>query len=112
MSSKLEILYKNNLYALALSLMSSSEDSKAEIHRRYGDYYYDRTDYDSAMTQYLQTLSKLEPSYVIRKFLDAQRIHNLTSYLQALHERGLANGDHTTLLLNCYTKLKVILCFQ
>jgi len=38
--------------------------------------------------------------------LDAQRIHNLTSYLQELHEKGLANAEHTTLLLNCYTKLK------
>jgi len=38
--------------------------------------------------------------------LDAQRIYNLTSYLQDLHSRGLANADHTTLLLNCYTKLK------
>ena len=38
------------------------------------------------------------------QFLDAQRIHNLTTYLQELHSRGLANPDHTTLLLNCYTK--------
>ena len=34
------------------------------------------------------------------------RIHNLTAYLQALHKEGLANEDHTILLLNCYTKLK------
>ena len=40
------------------------------------------------------------------QFLDAQRIHNLTAYLQALHKQSLANEDHTTLLLNCYTKLK------
>lgn len=53
-----------------------------------------------------RTIGKLEPSYVIRKFLDAQRIHNLTAYLQALHRQSLANADHTTLLLNCYTKLK------
>ena len=26
--------------------------------------------------------------------------------IQALHEKGAANTDHTTLLLNCYTKLK------
>jgi hypothetical protein len=63
-------------------------------------------DYDGAIAQYIKTIGKLEPSYVIRKFLDAQRIHNLTSYLQALHEKGLANADHTTLLFNCYTKLK------
>lgn len=40
------------------------------------------------------------------QFLDAQRIHNLVTYLQELHTRGLANADHTTLLLNTYTKLK------
>lgn len=40
------------------------------------------------------------------QFLDAQRIHNLTTYLQELHTKGLANSDHTTLLLNTYTKLK------
>ena len=31
---------------------------------------------------------------------------NLTDYLQELHKLKLANEDHTTLLLNCYTKLK------
>lgn len=40
------------------------------------------------------------------KFLDSQRIVNLTDYLQELHRVKLANEDHTTLLLNCYTKLK------
>ena len=38
--------------------------------------------------------------------MDAQRIHNLVTYLQELHSLGLANTDHTTLLLNTYTKLK------
>lgn len=38
--------------------------------------------------------------------MDAQRIHSLTTYLQELHSLGLANSDHTTLLLNTYTKLK------
>lgn len=47
----------------------------------------------------------MEPSYVIRKFLDSQHIDNLTTYLQALHKNGQATEDHTTLLLNCYTKL-------
>ncbi len=57
------------------------------------------------------------------QFLDAQRINQLTTYLQALHTGGRvscqaryasssravgaqAKGEHTTLLLNCYTKLK------
>lgn len=42
---------------------------------------------------------------MIRKFLDAQRIHN-PGHLQTLHRQSLANADHTTLLLNCYLKLK------
>ena len=40
------------------------------------------------------------------QFLDSQRIHNLVTYLQELHSLGVANSDHTTLLLNTYTKLK------
>lgn len=41
-----------------------------------------------------------------RKFLDTQRIHNLIEYLEELHEHQKATPDHTTLLLNCYAKLK------
>lgn len=40
------------------------------------------------------------------QFLDTQRIHNLISYLEQLHENRKATSDHTTLLLNCYAKLK------
>jgi hypothetical protein len=31
---------------------------------------------------------------------------NLTDYLEELHKMKEANEEHTTLLLNCYTKLK------
>lgn len=109
MQTKLESLFKKNLYPVAINLalyQNYDYDSVIEIFRRYGDHLYEKGDFDGAITQYLRTIGKLEPSYVIRKFLDAQRIHNLTSYLQALHEKNLANADHTTLLLNCYTKLK------
>jgi hypothetical protein len=40
------------------------------------------------------------------QFLDTQRIHNLIEYLEELHEHHKATADHTTLLLNCYAKLK------
>ncbi|KAL6049387.1 Vacuolar protein sorting-associated protein 11 [Balamuthia mandrillaris] len=107
--TKLETLFKRNLYPVAIALAHSQNydyNSIIDIFRKYGDHLYGKGDYDGAIRQYLRTIGRLEPSYVIRKFLDAQRIHNLTSYLQALHEKGLANPDHTTLLLNCYTKLK------
>uniref|UniRef100_A0A4W3J9W8 Vacuolar protein sorting-associated protein 11 homolog n=1 Tax=Callorhinchus milii TaxID=7868 RepID=A0A4W3J9W8_CALMI len=107
--SKLEMLFKKNLFVMAISLAKSQHldnDGLAEIFRQYGDHLYIKGDHDGAIQQYIRTIGKLEPSYVIRKFLDAQRIHNLTAYLQALHCQLLASEDHTTLLLNCYTKLK------
>ncbi|OAC97684.1 hypothetical protein MUCCIDRAFT_154612 [Mucor lusitanicus CBS 277.49] len=107
--TKLEILFKLNLYVLAINLahMQKYDDTSiSEIFKKYGDHLYSKGDYDGSMEQYIRTIGQLEPSYVIRKFLDAQRIYNLTSYLHELHAKGLANADHTTLLLNCYTKLK------
>eukprot|EP01018_Ginkgo_biloba_P031346 Gb_07923 [translate_table: standard] len=109
MESKLDMLFKKNLYTVAINLVQSQQAdaaATAEVLRKYGDHLYGKQDYDEAMAQYIRTIGQLEPSYVIQKFLDAQRIYNLTNYLEKLHEKGLASKDHTTLLLNCYTKLK------
>ncbi|KAK7036583.1 Vacuolar protein sorting-associated protein 11 [Paramarasmius palmivorus] len=108
-SAKLDMLYAKGFYSGALTLARThglDESSVADIHRQYGDYLYTRGEYDASMAQYIKTLGHVKASYVIRKFLDAQRIHNLVTYLQELHAQGLANSDHTTLLLNTYTKLK------
>ena len=64
---------------------------EASIRRCYADHFYAKHDFDSAMAQYRGTIGQLEPSYVIRKFLDAQRIHNLTEYLEDLHEQVFAS---------------------
>nr|GEV68380.1 vacuolar protein-sorting-associated protein 11 homolog [Tanacetum cinerariifolium] len=109
MESKLDMLFKKNLYTVAINLVQSQQAdaaATAEVLRKYGDHLYSKQDFDEAMAQYIHTIGHLEPSYVIQKFLDAQRIHNLTNYLENLHEKGLGSKDHTTLLLNCYTKLK------
>lgn len=109
MESKLDMLFKKNLYTVAINLVQSQQadaTATAEVLRKYGDHLYSKQDFDEAMAQYIHTIGHLEPSYVIQKFLDAQRIHNLTNYLENLHEKGLGSKDHTTLLLNCYTKLK------
>lgn len=108
-SQKLEMLYSRSLYVIALNLAKTQkmdEHSLADIRRQYGDHLYSNGDYDGAMHQYILTIGQVQPSYVIRKYLDAQRIHGLVTYLQELHSLGLANADHTTLLLNTYTKLK------
>uniref|UniRef100_A0A1D1XE62 Vacuolar protein sorting-associated protein 11 homolog n=1 Tax=Anthurium amnicola TaxID=1678845 RepID=A0A1D1XE62_9ARAE len=109
MESKLDMLFKKNLYTVAVNLVQSQQAdaaATAEVLRKYGDHLYGKQEFDEAMAQYIHTIGHLEPSYVIQKFLDAQRIYNLTNYLEKLHEKDLASKDHTTLLLNCYTKLK------
>lgn len=104
-AAKLDILYRKNLFQLAISVAQAAEmDDISDIYARYGEYLYNKGDFEGAMSQFVKTLGHLQPSYVIRKYLDAQRIHSLITYLQELHAVGLATPDHTTLLLNCYTK--------
>eukprot|EP00092_Neocalanus_flemingeri_P014689 GFUD01015851.1.p1 GENE.GFUD01015851.1~~GFUD01015851.1.p1 ORF type:complete len:1126 (+),score=262.45 GFUD01015851.1:53-3430(+) len=107
--AKLALLFKKNFYDVAIKIAKNQQydaEGLVDIFRQYGDHLYSKGDQTGAIDQYVKTIGTLEPSYVIQKFLDAQKIHNLTAYLQALHRKGLASEDHTTLLLNCYTKLK------
>lgn len=109
LQQKLEILYERNLYIYAINLAQKFGADKTQqniIFRKYGDYLYRKGDYDTAMQQYLRAIDNTEPSQVIRRFLDTQRIHNLIDYLEELHDHDRATADHTTLLLNCYAKLK------
>lgn len=111
LQQRLEILYQRNLYVYAINLAQKSgmdSNSQNVIFRKYGEYLYQKGDYDGAMQQYLKAIDSTEPSQVIRKYLDTQRIHNLIEYLEELHEHHKATADHTTLLLNCYAKLKDI----
>ena len=61
----------------------------------YGTYYIVVPEYLWCPMNYYRG-DELNYGYVI----------NLIPYLQELHKLKLANEDHTTLLLNCYTKLK------
>ena len=109
LQEKLDVLYQRNLYIYAINLAQKSGVDTTQqniIFRKYGDYLYQRGDFDTAMQQYLRAIDNTEPSQVIRKFLDTQRIHNLIEYLEELHDHDKATADHTTLLLNCYAKLK------
>ncbi|XP_054007633.1 vacuolar protein sorting-associated protein 11 homolog isoform X2 [Hylaeus anthracinus] len=108
LQSKLALLFKKNLYDVSIRIAKNQQydaESLIDIFRQYGDHLYLKGDHNGAIEQYIKTIGKLEPSYVIRKFLDSQHIDYLTTYLQALHKNGQATEDHTTLLLNCYTKL-------
>ena len=90
LQSKLQILFKKNFYDVAIKLARSQNLGKeglVDIFRQYGDHLYEKGDHSGAIDQYEKTIGCLEPSYVIRKYLDTQKIHNLTAYLQALHRK-------------------------
>jgi vacuolar protein sorting-associated protein 11 len=109
MSSKLDILYSRNLHQLAIQFAEKAHLSGPHLNdiiHKYGDYLFSRGEYDAALHQYLRAIDTINPSEIIRKFLDVQRISNLVQILEELHSQHLANADHTTLLLNCYARLK------
>ncbi|PUU79070.1 hypothetical protein B9Z19DRAFT_1082628 [Tuber borchii] len=114
LQEKLGILYARNLYIPAINLAQKAGVGEAKlraIYRRYADYLYGKGDWDGSMQWYIKAIGKSNEegvSTVIRKFLDTQRIHNLIEYLEELHMHDIATSDHTTLLLNCYAKLKDI----
>jgi len=79
--SKLEILYKKHLYQMAIDLAQSSQydqEGVIDITRQYADHLYGKGDFDNAINQYKKTIGYLEPSYIIRKFLDSQRMVNVS----------------------------------
>ncbi|KII68704.1 Vacuolar protein sorting-associated protein 11 [Thelohanellus kitauei] len=98
------IRYKRGLNSLARRY--SDQSTINMVICKYGDHLYSKGDIDLSMEQYIQTVGTIEPSYIIRKFLEAQSINHLTAYLENLHRTPHANSDHTTLLLNCYIRLK------
>lgn len=84
LQSKLNLLFKKNLYDIAVRIAKSSHHDKeglADIFRQYGDHLYSKGDFVGAVEQYTRTIEFLEPSYVIRRFLDSRHINYLTEYL-------------------------------
>jgi len=58
----------------------------AEISRLHGDYFYNKKEYNNAIEKYKNTIEYLEPSYVIKRFLEAQQIEDLINYLKCLQQ--------------------------
>jgi hypothetical protein len=112
LSQQLEILIGKNMFewAAELALRNGAPAEKvAEIYRQHGDRQFEKRAYDQALAVYMKTVDlglPLEPSYIVEQYLDAQRIGHVAKYLKRLHERNMAEREHTALLLKCYTKLK------
>ncbi|KAJ8712181.1 hypothetical protein PYW07_005023 [Mythimna separata] len=109
LQSKLTLLFKKNLYDVAIRIASSQHYDDAgltEIYKQYGDHLYSKGDLKGAIDQYVKTIGWLETSYVIRKYLESRHLESLVQYLEELHKKkGCATEDHTTLLLTCYMKI-------
>lgn len=60
-----------------------------------------------SIEKYIDTIPFLEPSYVIKKFLDCRHINFLANYLQALVDKGYASDEHKILLRNCSKRLEL-----
>jgi hypothetical protein len=108
LQSKLNSLYKKNMYDTAVKIAKNNQydlEGLSEIFKHYGDHLYSKGNFAAAVEQYIKTIGFLEPSYVIRRFLDSRHTQYLTDYLQNIHKEGKASTDHTTLLLNCFTRL-------
>lgn len=85
LQSKLSLLFKKNLYDVAIRIAKSQQyhlDGLVDIFKQYGDHLHDKRDHAGAIEQYTKTIGKLEPSYVIRKFVDSQHLEKLIIYLQ------------------------------
>jgi hypothetical protein len=107
---KLEFLFRKEMFAAALAIVKAQQQSEAvmQVKIRYADHKFRKGRYSEAIDEYIDAITRVEPSFVIRRFLDVHRIADLTRFLEALHHKDLhmANESHTTLLVNCYAKLK------
>ena len=110
LQSKMDLLFRKNQYELAIKLAKSQrygDNGLVKIFKHYGDHLYSKGDYMSAAEQYRHTIRGLESSYVIRQLLTgAAPPGALALYLEGVHEMNKATLHHTSLLLNCYIKMK------
>ena len=110
-AKKLERYFSKNVFDLAFRFAKNNkydDNLLAEISRYHADHFYNKGDHENAIKHYIKTIGYIEPSYVIRKFIDVSHIQCLINYLEELHNHksNLANPHHTALLLNCFVKLK------
>jgi ATP adenylyltransferase/5',5'''-P-1,P-4-tetraphosphate phosphorylase II len=108
---KIETFFKKSYFNEAWRFaknQNSDPSLLAEISRLHGYLLYNKNDFSGAIKQYILTLGHIEPSYVIRRFLDVSQIEFLIEYLENIHAKKIAKREHTALLLNCYVKQQKI----
>ncbi|OLY84242.1 Vacuolar protein-sorting-associated protein 11-like protein [Smittium mucronatum] len=107
--TKIDCVTKQNMYSVALNLVSQSSDENipelsAQIHLKQGEYLLERNEPELAISEYINTIGQIDPSFVIVKLLDVQYLGILITYLESLVDQNFASNDHLMLLLTCYSK--------
>lgn len=107
LATKLDILVKKSMFDVAVLIAKNSRDGGdylKGIHAKYGNYLYGKGDYENAIQQYKETIGMLEPSYVMKRYLDSSKIKELCIYLECLHDAKRDNEHQTKILMNAYAK--------
>jgi predicted negative regulator of RcsB-dependent stress response len=66
-------MFRKNDFDTALKFTKNlkyDEQLLAEISRLHGDYLYNKEEFTKAIEHYKLSIKHLEPSYVIKRFLD------------------------------------------
>lgn len=115
-SYKFQVFYNKRLYDFAFDYARNIKynlSQIAEIHKNYGDYLYDISEFNKAVSEYVTTIGFVHPSFIISKFLDNSKIEYLIAYLESLHasvefKKKFPDEitSYTKLLLNLYVKQK------
>lgn len=126
-NQQVEIVLQRELYPIASNLATQynlDESTRLRIYRLHADYLYAKRNYDEAIEKYTACLPlypKSDPKSrgdedtledfiigVVTKFKEVLNIKHMATFLATLHELGLADNDHVTLLVSCYCKLGMV----
>ncbi|CCE64978.1 hypothetical protein TPHA_0J01570 [Tetrapisispora phaffii CBS 4417] len=117
---QIDIVLQKEMFQFALKLATAynlSDEYIKEIHKRYGDYLFNKNKVADATEEYIKAFDVVETSEIIAKLgmsnkADSNNLQNLTDYLCSLVKTSKANADHVTLLLVTYIKLQDMDQFQ
>jgi len=105
---KIDLLCKSQRFDLAITMaqhLNLGNETEAMIQKKYGDHLFSQHNFEESIQHYIKTIGYTEPSQIISKFVEPHHASHLAQYLVSI-PKHLCTHQHTTLLFNCYTKVK------
>ena len=84
---KIQTLLGKSLFTEAQKIARGAKfplEVVAEISKEHADNLYGKKLFEEAMTQYMETIGFLNPSYVIHKYIEVHKLPYLIKYLEKL----------------------------